>query len=115
MKIGDYARTKKGEIIKVFEYNGQPNNPLWESINCVVQMKGTIVNSSPDIIDLLESWDLLYIDIDPYDGYGGITVPRIAETEAELDRWKKKIIEKEWVLKSVVTKEKLEENEYIIE
>jgi len=75
-------------------------------------MKGYITKSSSNILDLIEPWDLLYVDIDPDDGYGGIIVPRIAETEAELDRWKTKIINKEWKLEGVVTKEILEENIY---
>lgn len=73
----------------------------------------SIVKSSTNIIDLIEPQDLLYIDID--DSYeGGIIVPRIPETQAELNKMIELIKNNTWILKGIVTHEQLEEMEYKI-
>ena len=95
MKVGDYYRTKYGI------------NKLTEG-KCVLD---EIIKTSPNIIDLIEPMDLLYIDISP-DDCGGIVVPRIPETLNELERYIEKIKLGEYILKYVVTHEKLENNMY---
>lgn len=61
---------------------------------------------SPNIIDLIEPMDLMYIDISP-DDCGGIVVPRVPETLNELNEIKEKIKRGECILKGVVTHEQL--------
>ena len=63
-----------------------------------------------NILDTIDVQDLLYINIDPYDGCGGITIPKIAETIAELELIIEKIKNKEWELDGVVSKEVLYKN-----
>ena len=46
VKEGMYVRTKDGEIIKVNSYNPQENNPLWETLNGEVRMKGQILKAN---------------------------------------------------------------------
>ena len=53
----------------------------------------------------------MYIDISP-DNYGGIVVPRVAETKAELDKWKERFASGECILKTVLTKEQIVSNWY---
>lgn len=61
-----------------------------------------------DILDLLEPNDLLYIDIN--NGFeGGLIIPRVPETEAELEKFKTSFRNKETILVGVVT------HEYIFE
>ena len=111
MKIGDYIRTKKGNIGKVMyinqdntaittDYNINPNIAKCIHINHIIKF-------SSDILDLLKPMDLFYIDID--NSYaGGIIVPRIAETHCELKQIINEIKLGNYILKSVVTKEQIE-------
>jgi hypothetical protein len=57
INVGEYVRTRDGIIKRVNSYNPQENNPLWETLNGSVQMKGTITKHSKDIIDLIEVGD----------------------------------------------------------
>ena len=74
--------------------------------------KKQISKASNDITDLIEPQDLMYIDIDPKDGWGGIVVPRIAETLNELKKWKDRIKSGECKLVSVTTHESIESISY---
>ena len=65
-------------------------------------------------MDLIECQDLLYIDISP-DNCGGIVVPRIAETQEELNKIISNIKNGVWILKEIVTKEQIKSNAYTIE
>ncbi len=60
-----------------------------------------IIQAEYDITDLLECNDLLYVDISP-DDWGGIVVPRIAESLGELNDFKEKLKNGSWILKGVV-------------
>lgn len=131
MKIGDYVRTQYG-IAKITSVEENPkgektiyccDNNIFDSdemkygelnvfdnmIDCFDTYFGDekqIVKSSPDIIDLIEPQDLMYIDID--NGYaGGIVVPRIAETLDELNKYIDSFKKKELILVGVVTHEQL--------
>ena len=109
MKIGDYARTTEGEIIKVRSYDEQPNNPLFEVINSVAIMKGTIIKSSSNIIDLIEVGD--YVNgLQVYEtgtfGHNGKTFCRLYGNVAPFY---------EDDIKSIVTKEQFKAMEYKIE
>lgn len=115
MKIGDYVRTKKGEIGKITyisEYNtaittDYATNP---NISKCVGIK-SIIKSNPNILKLLEPMDLLYVDIDG--GFeGGIIVPRIPETQNELNSYIEKFKSGELILKYIVTYEQLLNNRY---
>jgi hypothetical protein len=70
-----------------------------------------IIKASHNIIDLIEPMDLMFIDISP-DDCGGIVVPRVAETEAELKKYKKDFASGWFVLKGVVTREQIENMTY---
>lgn len=71
-----------------------------------------VLEASHNILELIKPLDLLFIDIDPYDGYGGIVVPRIAETLNELNKYKELIKSGQWKLVSVITYEQIERNCY---
>jgi len=71
--------------------------------------KTQIIKASHNLIDLIEPQDLMFIDIDPNDGCGGIVVPRIAETLNELEKWKKRIRSGECKLVSIVTSQQINE------
>ena len=113
MKVGDYVRTN-GEIGKIINCPEQLKESygklLWietseeqRPIN-----KEEIIKSSPNILELLEPQDLLYVDIDN-DFEGGIIVPRIPETLNELNDYIKKIKSGGLILKGVITHEQLME------
>lgn len=116
MNIRDYIRTNEG-IAKIREYRYQPEyencHVLWfENKNCGVRYTDKeLGKSSPNIIDLIEVGDLMFIDISP-DDYGGIVVPRIAETENELQKYLNKINSGECILKGILTKEQIENGVY---
>lgn len=73
-----------------------------------------IIATSYDILDLLKPLDLMYIDIDPYDGLGGIVVPRIAETMAELNKYKALIKMGEYKLISIITYGEIKNGSYVV-
>ena len=107
MKVGDYVRTNEFGIQKVKWFDNE--EPILENGFTALQSSG--YKSSPNIIDLIEVGDLLYVDISP-DDCGGIVVPRIPETKFELDILIKKIKCSAKTLKGIITKEQLESMEY---
>ena len=74
MKVGDYVRTKRGQIHKITDLKGYyENNKLIEDRQYVHidnhfsgwdlgQFKELIIKSSPNIIDLVEYMDLLWLE-----------------------------------------------------
>lgn len=115
VNVNDYVRTKDGLIRKIVEIDKLiyidkdyiSDEPEYH--NSLIEED--VIKSSPDIIDLLKPMDLLYIDID--NGYaGGIIVPRIAETQAELNLIIDLIKSGKWILKDVVTNEQLDSMKY---
>ena len=130
MNIGDYVRTKDGiEKIIFIEENffrkgntfvatdNQKNISSYNgkyygfSINKRKNNKRKKIKSSPNIIDLIEVGDLMFIDISP-DDCGGIVVPRTTETENELQKYLNKINSGECILKGILTKEQIENGVY---
>lgn len=104
MKINDYVRTENGYIYKI-----ECIEPFNEPIHYIEGSEK--YKSSPNILELLEPQDLLYIDID--NGFeGGIIVPRIPETQNELNKMIELIKNGTWILKGVVTYEQLENCKY---
>ena len=120
MKIGDYVRTDDGLIGKVvselYEYKDSigcdidfGNNDIYNEY----EMYQNIIKSSPNIIDLIEPMDLMFVDID--NGYeGGIIVPRIAETQNELKKYIDNFKNNTYQLKGIITHEQIENMEYRI-
>jgi len=106
MEFNDYVRTKNGISKIVAFYSNAIFNDKYKRIE-----NNLIIKSSPNILDILEPMDLLYIDISP-DDCGGIVVPRIPETLDELKKYIKKIKLGEYILKYVVTHEQLKNNMY---
>ena len=119
INVGDYVRGFRGinKVMKIEPYNesyfyytdGKNNNegkPFY--------FERHITKHSKDIMDLIECQDLLYIDISP-DNCGGIVVPRIAETQEELNKIISNIKNGVWILKEIVTKEQIKSNAYTIE
>lgn len=113
-----YVRTKRG-IVKFLGYceqdlrSGKIEEFYYEEddISRTVCLVEDIIKARHNIIDLIEPLDLLFIDISP-DDFGGIVVPRIAETLAELEIYKERIKSGEHVLKAVLTKEQIQANIY---
>lgn len=121
MEVGDYVRTKTG-IHKIFKID--ENKTVWKyqcdkketgewdsSYEYIPVREDNIIKSNKDITELLEPMDLMYVDID--NGYeDGIIVPRIAETQNELDECITKIKNGTWILSGVMTREQLERGVY---
>ena len=97
IKVGMYVRTESGKIWRVI------------SSKAIDGHRRRIVNASFDVIDLIEVQDLMYIDISP-DNWGGIVVPRVAETMNELNYWKERLLSGEYILKGIITHEQLRDN-----
>lgn len=119
MEVGDYVRTEDG-IDKVEGYRYEPEyengHVIWfeKSDSGWRYTDKDLPKSSSNILDLIEPMDLLYIDIE-YGYEGGIVVPRICETQAELDEEIKRIKnDKERKLVGVITHEQIESIEYKI-
>lgn len=112
-----YVITDKGRIGKVitdeYELKDEYANDIEfnDGVEDTYYMNDTIVDANYDIIKLLRPLDLIYVDISP-DDYGGIVVPRIAETLGELEKYKEYLSTGYWILKGVVTKEQLVEKLY---
>ena len=114
MRKGDYVRTEDGikKVLK-YKYNERYENGhcVWfDNKDCGILFTDEEVNKmkpSPNIIDLIEVGDLLYVDISP-DDCGGIVVPTIPMTKFELDILIKKILLGVKELKGIITKEQLE-------
>lgn len=121
MKIGDYVRIVdnlgKQFIGKIYNINEFREPSMKYAIDCQIFNDYAfigderIVKSNPNILELLEPMDLLYIDISP-DDCGGIVVPRIPETLDELNNYINRIKSGECILKGVVTREQIENNMY---
>lgn len=113
MKVGDYVRTKDG---KFFKWNNlcTTDKKDYEEHTRKILFDENKLKSSPNIIDLLQPMDQMYIDISP-DNCGGIVVPRIPETYCELNQIINEIKLGNYVLKGIVTKEQLMENMYKVE
>ena len=108
IKVNDYVRTDKGEIGKVSsvmkENLGLGFGDI-EACNTEPYVYGTIIKSSPNIIDLIEVGDYVNGHLVSYVGSDSIEV-----------FWYKD--EKQWLdkedIKSVLTKEMFEQMEYKI-
>ena len=111
MKVGDYVRTKKGEIGKIIDYINEPTDYYF---NCyATDLKKTFgnkyiteydneINSSPDIIDLIEVGD--YVN-----GYLVLNVLEFNDNSKMISLEKiydNKIAEED--IKLIVTKEQFE-------
>ena len=133
LKVGDFARTIDGQIFKIkgvrvlgstindvdtckwFKSRVKPNEAIFcEQDFMYEDGRNQIELTSKDLLDLLQIRDLLYVDISP-DDCGGIVVPRIAETQAELDKFKKLIRKGTWHLVGIVPYECLFDNMQCIE
>ena len=113
MEVGDYVRTKDGKIFKWKEICTTSVEDYMEHTRKILFIEDEI-KSSPNIIDLLQPMDLMYIDIST-DNCGGIVVPRIPETYCELEQIINEIKLGNYVLNGIVTKEQLMENMYKVE
>lgn len=121
MKVNDYVRTPQGiiaKIVNIQEDTGQyflnGNAVSLESKNYIADKNITIGENfkhSPNIIDLIEPLDLMFIDIDN-DNEGGIIVPRIAETKNELKGYIDNFKDNTYQLKGIITHEQIESMEY---
>ena len=95
MQVGDYVRTKNGEIFK---------KPLYSTSDIIVK-------SSPNIIDLIEVGDYVngkrinFIHKDIYDGEEWV-----ADKGLENETTSQILLEED--IKSIVTKEQFENMEY---
>ena len=103
LEVGMYVRTKDGEIGKIRVII---DDMIFINTN---QYYSNVLESSDDILDLLEPQDLFYVDISP-DECGGIVVARIPETYCELEQLKDNIKLGKYILIGIVTKELLNEN-----
>ena len=116
LRSGMYIRTTEGYICKILKLNKSFEDDGYLDHNDIdspcIQEKN-IVKVKRNLLDLVECFDLIYVDISP-DNYGGIVVPRIAETYAELKRFISNIKCGSWVLKGVVARELLIKNCYMV-
>lgn len=121
MEQGQYIRINKtmfspGGICKIL------NIFDWRGGKMIETDKGSFgdalisLNSEPsfNLIDLVKPMDLLFIDISP-DRYGGIVVPRVPETESDLEVIKNNINSGANILKGVLTQEQISSEVYWIE
>jgi hypothetical protein len=99
LEVGMYARTFNGKIWII------------KSKQAIFGHKKDIFCASYELVNLVETGDLMYIDISP-DNYGGIVVPRVAETLNELNKWKERFASGECILKAILTKEQIINNWY---
>lgn len=120
MTVGEYMRTPKGvgKIVKTYQDKQDSYIYLDSGITIDYITKdftkdeiNKMYPSSPNIIDLIDGGDLMYIDISP-DNSGGIVVPRVAETQYELDKYKELLNSERYILKGIVTYEQLFQMEY---
>lgn len=118
-----YVRTNRGNIfkienVKIIDEDGTDYVSLKRKDSIVRTNPGflyskdseVVQETHPDLLELLKPGDLLYIDIDPHDGHGGIVVPRVAETMNELEKYVELIRKGEWQLDGIVAYEKLQRN-----
>lgn len=111
LEVGMYVRTEKKGICRIIGFASSLIDDYIENEKGSMIPKDEITKASHNIIDLIEPMDLMFIDISP-DDCGGIVVPRVAETEAELKKYKKDFASGWFVLKGVVTREQIEAMAY---
>lgn len=117
LEVGMYIRTKNGVIARITnileDHTIDCDNVVFDDFLEIpfVLKDEYIADKNHNILELLKPEDLMYIDISP-DDCGGIIVPRIAETMAELKSWKEHLSTGYWILKGVVTREQLWANVY---
>ena len=104
LEVGMYARREDDTIFQIRQIDIDL---------CDEKTKINCKKASHNIIDLIEYWDLLYVDISP-DDCGGIVIPMVLSTSAELDSFKKNIKNGRYILKGIVTKKILESYCYMI-
>lgn len=133
MRVGDYVRTKQNGIIKIDEIidNGIITHEddfgrEWEEETNLKIIRyndkdgwnkgineNDVLKSSPNIIDLIEVGDLMFLNIaNKKEAFKDLVVPRIAETENELQRYLEKLNNGEFALKGILTKEQIENGVY---
>ena len=113
---GNYIRTENGrigrilfvdeEFCKIYYDDGKQTSsiPLHSKYRIAPY-------TEKGLISLIEPMDLLYVDID--NNYeGGIIIPRIPETQNEVDNFKSYIECGYWILKGIMTHERLEDQVY---
>ena len=112
LKPNDYVKLNTGEITRSINVSPIRGNRIYyaNGDDCWFDISA-VRNFSPNILELLEPMDLLYVDISP-DNCGGIVVPRVPETLNELEEYIEKIKSGECILKYVVTHEQLEKDMY---
>ena len=127
LEVGNYVRTNQGiakylGISKETRFDEEYDIYLFDE--CIFDNWNTIdidkidnykFKASNNIIDLIEPLDLMYIDIEPNDGHGGIVIPRIAETLNELEKWKKRFESGECKLVYITTHEQIESMQYKVD
>lgn len=113
LEVGMYCYNKTNRKLGIGEIISFPinNNVNIKYKNDIETISIENVEASHNIIDLIEPMDLMFIDISP-DDCGGIVVPRVAETEAELKKYKKDFASGWFFLKGVVTREQIEDMTY---
>ena len=123
LKVGDYVRTKSGEIAKIDECKGKDkvykNMEHYETdrmvtkFNNFILYKEDIKKSSPNIIDLIEVGDyvngykVLFAGAITWDNDGNVIDKRVEINYDGYDRWLS-----EDFIKSIVTREQFESMEY---
>lgn len=121
IKVGEYIRTPYGigKIAYIPKHSRYADDGFVVEdtkprfIECGRTYMQKHLKSTPDITELLEPQDLLYIDID--NGYeGGIIVPRVPETQKEVYDYIKSFKKGKTTLIGVVPREILQENVYLI-
>ena len=116
IRVGEYIRTPYGDIGRITnipkhcKYYDDGFSLEHKFVGCGKNVMKKM-KSTPNIIDLVSVGDLMYIDICP-DDCGGIVVPRIAETLAEGQEYFNKFKSGEYILKGIITKEKIMSNMY---
>ena len=123
IKVGEYIRTPYGigKIIHIPKHIWYADDGFvveegktTRFIECGSKYMKKNLKSTPDIIKLLEPRDLLLIDID--NGYeGGIVVPRIPETQVELNNFINNFKDGTTTLVGIVSHEILQEHVYWID
>ena len=117
IKVGEYLRTPYGirKIIAIPKHDKYQDDGFSVDDRFIVCGRGAMrkLKTTPNILDLIETGDLMYLDISP-DDCGGIVVPRIAETQRELDNYIRDIKDGNSILRGIVTREQIQENIYLI-
>lgn len=111
IKVGEYVRTDKGEIAKVSSVAGETFEDVigigFQAFNTEPYVKGNVIKHSSNIIDLIEvgdiveTFDVLHNDI-------------VYIWNEEMLKALKEDIENGIGIKSIVTKERFKNSEYVI-